>query len=162
MASNIDSRREIVRHTIASLVYRGAKTLRNAPSDFEKFRINPQSRTPVEILAHIGDIFDWALTLAKGQAVWHNSPPQAWEHEVARFYASVKEFDVYLASTSTIACPLEKLIQGPIADALTHIGQLAMLRRFFGAPIRGENYFMADIAAGRVGPEQSKPRREFD
>jgi hypothetical protein len=162
MPSNIDPQREIVRHTIATIVYRGAKTLRDAPSDFEKFRINPQSRTLVEILAHMGDLLDWALTIAKGQGVWHDSPLQVWDREVARFYASVKEFDTYLASSSTIACPLEKLIQGPIADALTHIGQLAMLRHLFGAPIRGENYFMADIVAGRVGPEQSKPRREFD
>ncbi|MGD0589195.1 MAG: hypothetical protein ABSA44_00175 [Bacteroidota bacterium] len=162
MVSNIDSQREIVRHTIATMVYRGAKTLRGAPLDFEKFRINPQSRTPVEIVAHIGDLFDWALTIAKGHGVWHDSPPQAWDREVARFYASVKEFDTYLAGDSTITCPLEKLIQGPIADAITHVGQLAMLRHLFGAPIRGENYFLADIAAGRVGPEQSKPRREFD
>jgi hypothetical protein len=162
MASNIDSQREIVRHTIATIVYRVAKTLRDAQSDFEKFRINPQSRTPVEIVAHMGDLFDWALTIAKGKGVWHSSPPQVWDHEVARFYAAVKEFDTYLAGPSTIACPLEKLIQGPIADALTHVGQLAMLRHLFGAPIRGENYSMADIVAGRVGPEQSKPRREFD
>jgi hypothetical protein len=162
MASNIDSQREIVRHIIATMVYRGAKTLRDAPSDFEKFRINPKSRTPVEIVAHMGDLFDWALTIAKGQGVWHDSPPQVWDHEVARFYASVKEFDTYLAGPSTIACLLEKLIQGPIADAITHVGQLAMLRRLFGAPVRGENYFLADIVAGRVGPEQSKPRREFD
>jgi hypothetical protein len=162
MASNIDSQREIVRHIIATMVYRGAKTLRDAPSGFGVFRINPKSRTPVEIVAHMGDLFDWALTIAKGQGVWHSSPPQVWDREVDRFYASVKEFDTYLAGPSTIACPLEKLIQGPIADAITHIGQLAMLRHLFGAPIRGENYFMADIVAGRVGPEQSKPRREFD
>jgi hypothetical protein len=162
MAADIKLDREIVRHTIATIVYRGAKTLRDAPSDFAVFHINPQSRTPVEIVAHMGDIFDWALTIAKGHAVWHNSPPQVWDREVARFYTSVEEFDTYLAGTSTIACPLEKLIQGPIADALTHVGQLAMLRRLFGVPIRGENYFMADIVAGRVGPEQSKPRKEFD
>jgi hypothetical protein len=162
MATDIKLDREIVRHIIATLIYRGAKTLRDVPSDFEKFRINPQSRTPVEIVAHMGDLFDWALSIAKGKGVWHSSPPQVWDREVARFYASVKEFDTYLASSSTIACPFEKLIQGPIADALTHVGQLAMLRHLFGAPIRGENYFMADIAAGRLGPEQSKPRREFD
>jgi hypothetical protein len=162
MASDIKLDREIIRHIIATIVYRGAKTLRDAPSDFGKFRINPESRTPVEIVAHIGDLFNWALTIAKGHGVWHDSRPQVWDHEIDRFYASVKEFDTYLANSSMIACPLEKLIQGPIADALTHVGQLAMLRHLFGAPVRGENYFMADIVAGRVGPEQSKSRREFD
>jgi hypothetical protein len=162
MATDIKLDRGIVRHTIATIVYRGAKTLRDVPSDFGVFRINPKSRTPAEIVAHMGDLFDWALTIAKGQGVWHSSPPQVWNREVDRFYASVKEFDTYLAGPSTIACPLEKLIQGPIADAITHVGQLAMLRHLFGAPIRGENYFIADIVTGRVGPEQSKPRREFD
>ena len=162
MATDIKLDRGIVRHIIATMVYRGSKSLRDAPSDFGVFRINPKSRTPAEIVAHMGDLFDWALTIAKGEGVWHSSPPQVWDHEVARFYASVKEFDTYLAGPSTIVCPLEKLIQGPIADAITHVGQLAMLRHLFGAPIRGENYFMADIVTGRVGPEQSKPRREFD
>ena len=54
------------------------------------------------------------------------------------------------------------MFQGPIADALTHIGQIGMMRRMAGAPVRGENYFKADIAAGRVGAEQSAPRFEFD
>jgi hypothetical protein len=162
MTADIKLDREIIRHTIATIVYRGAKTLRDVSSDFAVFRVNPESRTPVEIVAHMGDIFDWALTIVKGQEVWHNSQPQVWDHEIARFYESVKKFDTYLASTSTITCPLEKLIQGPLTDAITHVGQLAMLRRLFGAPIRGENYFVADIVAGRVGPEQAEPRREFD
>jgi hypothetical protein len=67
-----------------------------------------------------------------------------------------------LATSPKIACPLERLLQGPVADALTHVGQLAMLRHMFGSPIRGENYYRADIAVGRVGPVQSAPVREFD
>jgi hypothetical protein len=152
----------MVRHTVATMAYRTAKTLRDAPADFGEFRINPKSRTPVEILAHMGDLFDWSLSMAKGQEVWHSSPPRVWDQEVARFYASVKEFDTYLSGPSLIACPLEKLMQGPIADALTHAGQLAMLRRLFGAPINGENYFKADIRIGQVGPDQPAPRRVFD
>jgi hypothetical protein len=152
----------MIRHAIATMVYRGAKTLRDAPADFGVFRINPKSRSPVEIVAHMGDLSDWALSMARGQEVWHDSPPQGWGRELARFYASVKEFDTYLASSSPIACPLEKLLQGPIADAITHVGQLAMLRHLSGAPIRGENYFKADISIGQVGPNQPLPIREFD
>jgi hypothetical protein len=162
MTTDIKTERGIVRHEVATVVYRGAKTLRNAPADFGMFRVKPGSRTPVEIVAHIGDLFDWALSMAKGQEVWHDSPPQAWDREVARFYASVKEFDSYLISSPTIACPLEKLFQGPIADAISHVGQLAMLRHLFGAPIRGENYFVADISIGQVGPNQPPVRKEFD
>jgi hypothetical protein len=100
--------------------------------------------------------------MAKGEAAWHDSKPLAWDAEVARYFASLKEFDDYLASPQPLHSPAEGLFQGPIADALTHIGQLAMLRRLAGCPIKGENYFKAEIATGRVGAEQSAPRREFD
>jgi hypothetical protein len=162
MTIDIKPDRGMIRHAVATMVYRGAKTFRNAPTDFGVFRVKPESRTPVEIVAHMGDLFDWALSMAKGQEVWHDSPPQAWDCEVARFYASVKEFDSYLAGPSRTACPLERLFQGPIADAISHVGQLAMLRHLFGAPIRGENYFVADISIGQVGPNQPPPRKEFD
>ncbi|HCA81865.1 MAG TPA: hypothetical protein DEP53_19205, partial [Bacteroidetes bacterium] len=117
---------------------------------------------PVEIVAHMGDLFDWALSMAKGHEIWRNSPPQEWDREVARFYDTVTEFDSYLATSSTVACPLERLFQGPIADAISHVGQLAMLRHLFGVPIRGENYYKADISIGQVGPDQPAPRKEFD
>jgi len=121
-----------------------------------------ESRSPAQILAHVGDLFDWALSIAKGQQAWTDSAPRAWNEEVARFFAAVKRFDEYLASGEALQASAESLFQGPIADALTHIGQIAMLRRLAGAPIKGENYFKAEIVGGRVGPEQAAPRREFD
>jgi hypothetical protein len=151
----------MLRHAVATMVYRGAKTLREAPPNFGVFRVKSECRTPVEIVAHMGDLFDWALSMAKGQEIWHSSPPQGWDREVTRFYVSVKEFDSYLANSASVACPLEKLFQGPIADAISHVGQLAMLRHLFGAPIKGENYFKADIGIGQVGPNQPAPRKEF-
>jgi hypothetical protein len=154
--------RSMLRHAVATVAYRGAKTFRDAPGDFAAFRIKPNSRTPVEIVAHMGDLFDWALSMAKAEEVWRESVPLHWDEEVARFYASVKEFDAFLAGPSTIEASLGRLLQGPIADAMTHVGQLAMLRHLFGSPIRGENYFKADIVVGQVGPVQPPPRRVFD
>jgi hypothetical protein len=151
----------MIRHAVATLVYRGAKTLREAPAGFDVFRIKPESRTPVEIVAHIGDLFDWSLSMVKGEEIWRTSTPQEWDHELDRFYASVKKFDSYLASSSTVACPLDRLFQGPIADAISHVGQLAMLRHVFGAPIKGENYFKANISIGQVGADQPPPRKPF-
>jgi hypothetical protein len=151
----------LLRHAVATMVYRGTKTLRNAPADFATFRIKPESRTPVEIVAHMGDLFDWSLSMVKGQEVWRSSPPQEWDREVARFYSSVTEFDTYLSNATTVACPLDRLFQGPIADAISHVGQLAMLRHLCGAPIRGENYFKADISVGQVGANQPAPRKVF-
>jgi hypothetical protein len=162
MATNVNPDIHMVRHALATVVYRGAKTFRDAPAGFDLFRVNETSRAPVEIVAHMGDLFDWALSIAKGTEVWHSSPSQAWKEEITRFYASIKEFDAFLADSPLIACPLERLFQGPIADAMTHVGQLAMLRHLFGSPIRGENYFRADIKAGQIGPEQTSPKREFD
>lgn len=152
----------MLRHTVATVVYRGAKIFRDVPEGFEAFRIKPGSRTPVEILAHIGDLFEWALSMAEGKEVWNNSVPQSWVQEVERFFRSVHAFDGFLGSASAIACSPERLFQGPVADALTHIGQIAMLRRLNGSPIKGENYFRAEIAVGQVGPKQAAPRKEFE
>ena len=110
----------------------------------------------------MGDLLDWALAMADGQQKWHNSTPLPWPQEVERFFACLKKFDERLATGAPLGFPAEKLFQGPVADALTHVGQIAMLRRIAGAPMKGENYFQADIAAGRVGDQQSAPRREFD
>ena len=159
---NSDSPRQLLRHTIATLAYRGGKAVRNAPPAFASFRADEKSRTPVQILAHIGDLLDWALWLAKGEHRWHDSTPLPWDQEVNRFFEALEKFDDYLASDLPLGSLPEKLFQGPIADALTHVGQLMMLRRLSGSPVRGENYFKADIVEGRVGRVQSQQRVEFD
>jgi hypothetical protein len=156
------SEASFLRHTVATLAYRGGKAVRGAPPAFASFKAGATTRTPAEILAHVGDLLDWALAMADGQQKWHNSTPLPWPQEVERFYACLKKFDDRLATGAPLGFPAEKLFQGPVADALTHVGQIAMLRRLAGAPMKGENYFQADIAAGRVGDAQSAPRREFD
>jgi hypothetical protein len=157
-----DPARQLLRHTIATLAYRGGKVLRGAPDSFAAFRTLEQSRSPADILAHMGDLLDWGLSLAEGAQRWGNSTPLPWAEEGKRFFSALAALDAYLASDEPLAVPAEKLFQGPIADALTHIGQLALLRRLAGSPIRGENYFAANIEAGRVGQEQAAPLREFD
>jgi hypothetical protein len=157
----MDDKRALLRHTVATVAYRGGKAVRGAPADFAGFHAADSMRTPSAILAHVGDLFDWALSIAKGAQAWHESTPLAWDAEVARFFETLKRFDDYLQSDAPLAVAPERLFQGPIADALTHVGQLAMLRRLAAAPIRAENYYQADIAAGRVGAEQTAPRREF-
>lgn len=156
------SSRELLRHSVATVAYRGGKALRGAPESFAKFKAGEKSRTPEQILAHIGDLYDWALSCAKGKQAWHDSKPLPWPQEVERFFKALQAFDDYLASDSPLGYPPEKLFQGGIADSLTHIGQIAMLRRLAGYPIRGENYFRADIVTGRVGEKQSAPVQEFD
>jgi hypothetical protein len=158
----MDPTRELLRHTLATVAYRGGKAVRDAPASFAAFTPDGSPRTPAKILAHIGDLFDWALSQAKGAETWNDSTPRTWPEDCARFFAALERFDAYLASDAPLATTPERLFQGAIADALTHIGQLAMLRRLAGAKIRGENYSRAEIVAGRLGPEQAAPRREFD
>ncbi len=158
----MDTKREMFRHCLATLAYRAAKVLRDAPESFGEYRSSETSRTPGEILAHLGDLIDWALSIARGKQVWEEKPTVDWQSSAARFFNALEEFDKLLASDQALAAPEEKLFQGPVADALTHVGQIAMLRRMAGNPIRGENYFKADIASGRVGAEQNPARVEFD
>jgi len=99
--------------------------------------------------------------MADGSRQWRDSNPQSWANDVSRFHAALTAFDAYLNSDKPLQAGPEKLFQGPIADALTHVGQIALMRRLAGAPVKGENYFVADISAGRVGREQSAPKREF-
>src|SRR5262245_6902380 len=158
----MDEKREFVRHTLATIAYRGGKALRGAPDSFATFRAASTSRTPAQIVAHLGDLFDWALSIAQGAERWNTSEPLVGDREVARFFDTLQRLDAHLTSDAPVAAPLERIFQGAIADALTHVGQLTLLRRVAGAPVRGENYYRADIVAGRVGPEQTAPRREFD
>ncbi len=160
--ANQTSARQFLRHTLATLAYRGGKAIRATPENFSEFRAGETTRTPGQILAHIGDLLDWALSQAAGQEKWHNAKPQSWDEGVHRFHTALQAFDDYLASKKPLKHAAEKIFQGAIADALTHVGQISLLRRLAGAPVRGENYNRADIAAGRVGPAQSAPRMEFD
>lgn len=154
--------REFFRHTVATLAYRGAKALRGAPPEFAGFKASPTSRTPVEILAHIGDLMVWALMLAREKSQWTDHEPLSWNEEVERFHAVMADLDAYLASEAPLASTLERLFQGPIADALTHVGQINVLRRIHGAPVKGENYSRATITAGHLGPDQAPPDPKFE
>src|SRR5206468_10243891 len=123
-----DYKRELLRHAVATLAYRGGKALRGAPPGFGAFRVGDKTRTPAEVLAHMGDLLDWTLHLLRGQHVWKASEPAAWEMQVARFFEALGRLDSYLASEEPLGSPPEKLFQGPIADAFTHVGKISMLR----------------------------------
>ena len=155
LKSAMDPKRDFLRHTLATIAYRGGKVLRGVPADFADFRASDTTRTPGEILAHLGDLLDWSLVMAEGRQAWQDSKTLSWPAGSERFFAALSAFDNYLASDQPLGVPEERLFQGPIADALTHIGQIAILRRMAGVPVRGENYFAADIVAGRVGTEQA-------
>jgi hypothetical protein len=128
----LDLKREVLRHMVATVAYRGGLAVVDAPESFAEFRAHETTRTPGELLAHIGDLLEGSLHLLKGEMVYLTSTPLPWKDEVTRFFSAVKNLDSYLASEAPLACPVEKLVQGPIGDALTHVGQIVMLRRMSG------------------------------
>jgi hypothetical protein len=158
----IDPERTLLRHTLATLAYRGGKAVRGVPESFSSFTLGNPPKTPGQILAHMGDLLDWALTMCDGKPVWRNSQPGAWTLDAERFHEALRRLDARIASGADLAASPGAIFQGPVADALTHVGQINMLRRLAGVPVRGENYFLAEIATGRVGAEQAAPRKEFD
>jgi len=153
--------RRFLRHTLATLAYRAEKPLRDAPPDFAALSVGPGSRTAGEIVAHMADLIEWSLFLARGEHRWKTTPPTTWEADVERFFGALLALDAYLASDAPLIGKADELFQGPIADSLTHTGQLNMLRRLAESPIRAENYVKAEIRAGHVGREQARDRSEF-
>jgi len=164
--SAIATARTLLRHLVATLAYRAAKVLRDAPAGFGAMDFGAATRKPVLIVAHLADLMSWAGGLAEGESSWRAEGSDDWDTEVKRFFEKVARLDRALASNASLHGPaenqVEKLIQGPLADALTHVGQLALLRGMAGAPIRPESYARAEIVVGRVGMEQAAARAEFE
>jgi len=156
--------RTFLRHALATLAYRAGKTVRGTPEAYGQYRASPESPAPVDILAHMGDLMDWKLRMVQGAPSWTTAKPLPWEQEIARFFAALKALDDYLGSGAPIRRDPGRVFQGGIADALTHTGQLAMLRRLSGFKMKGESYALADVVVGRVGIEQTPadPKNEFD
>ncbi len=155
--------RAFLRHALATLAYRAGKTVRGTDEGFADYRVTPDSNSPRTILAHVGDLLDWLLRMARdGERTWTAATPRSWDAERARFFAALEALDAHLASDAPLRCGPGLLFQGGIADAFTHTGQLAMLRRLSGHRMRGENYARADIVAGRVGAEQAPPKPEYE
>jgi hypothetical protein len=155
----MDEKRDLLRHAVATVAYRSTRVISDAPEEFGS--LEGYGRPPVKILAHMGDLFDWALGMAKGDESWNKSKALPWNEERQRFFASLAAFDAYLASSAPIHVELERLMQGPVADSLTHVGQLAMLRRLGGSPVQRENFYAASVQKGRVNEDQAPPEKPF-
>ncbi len=161
LPTNNDARL-ILRHALATLAYRAAKALRDAPQDFAVRSFGGSTRLPVKIVAHMADLMAWGISLARGDYFWSAEGSDDWGREVDRFFGNLAKLDELLAVPDPFPGSMERIIQGPLTDALTHVGQLAMLRGVSGSPIRPESYARATISVGRVGMDQEAPGKEFD
>lgn len=154
--------RAVLRHLAATLAYRAAKVLRDAPPDFGQRAFGDSTRQPVRIVAHMADLMTWGVSMSGGGKEWKAEGSDDWTTEVERFFSGLAALDAAIAVDGPFAGSIDKLIQGPLADALTHVGQLSMLRGMAGAPVRPESYARAKIEAGQVGLDQPPPGFEFD
>jgi len=154
--------RELLRHTVATLAYRAEKVLREVPDGFAEFKLSANGRKAVEILGHMADLMEWGTRFTAGQYLWQPGEPASWDVSRDRFFRGVAALDAALANPAPNSYPLGVIFQGPIADALTHVGQLAMMRGAAGLAVRPESYARAEISTGRVGLDQSLKRTEFD
>lgn len=156
-----DPARTALRQMAATLAYRAAKVLRDAPADFATQSFGATTRHPVKIVSHMGDLMAWGVSMAHGGQEWKPAGVSEWQAEVDRFFRGLAALDEAIAADD-FSGSIDKIIQGPIADALTHVGQLALLRGMAGQPVRPESYARAVITAGRVGLDQEAPKAEFD
>ena len=146
--THTDEKRELLRHMLAAVVFRCKIAIAGAPEEFAALRVAGDARPPAEILAHIGDLLTGSLYLLRGDLVELTSAPLSWSEETARFLAAARELDKFLATDEPLVYPVERFVQGPIGDAMTHVGQLVILRRIAGSPVSAAPYFTAEIIAG--------------
>lgn len=158
----LDPARLTLRQMAATLAYRAAKVLRDPPPEFATHSFGDATRQPVKIVAHMGDLMSWGVSIARGGYEWKPAGGDDWKTEVERFFTGLAALDAALAADGEFTGDINKLIQGPLADALTHVGQLAMLRGMMHAPVKPESYAKAVITAGRVGLDQPAPKAEFE
>jgi len=155
----MDDKKALLVHYLAALAYRTQKALRGARPGFASFRPVPKARSPHELLAHMDSVLGYACTFFVG-GTYRLPPLPDLAAEVERFHATVARLARLIEHESGWAgITPEKLLQGPLADAMTHAGQLAMLRRLAGDPVPPENFVFAEVSASNLGPDQPMPAR---
>ena len=154
----MDVKRKLLNHFLAALAYRTQKALRDAPPDFGSFRVREGVRTPAELVRHMTSVLGYARTHFVGGRYWPE-PLESLEDEIERFHEMLGLLAQHLRNGDMLLDGMseERLLQGPFSDAMTHAGQLALLRRLAGAPIPPENFIVAEIEADRLGPDQAQP-----
>ncbi|MBD0369704.1 MAG: hypothetical protein ICV60_02535 [Pyrinomonadaceae bacterium] len=155
----MDDKRLLLRHFLAALAYRTQKALRDAPESFYSFRAAPRVRTPLELIRHMESVLGYARTFFIG-GEYNQEPLEDFQAEVLRFHRTIEELAEHLESETPFQnITPERMLQGPFSDAMTHAGQLAMLRRLSGSPVPPENFVYADVRPDNLGPDQPPPVR---
>jgi hypothetical protein len=160
----MDAKREMLRHFLAALAYRTQKALRDAPAEFAWFQAGAKVRTPLELVRHMDSVLGYARTYFVGGTY---QPPQLQDFQatIAHFHEVLTDLARHLSEgTELRGITAEQILQGPFSDAMTHAGQLALLRRLAGSPVPPENFIFAEVQASNLGPDQplpSKPDKDW-
>ena len=153
-----DCKTGMLRHFLAALAYRTQKALRNVPSDFGDFAAGNLTRTPRDLVQHMTSVLGYARTFFR-RGSYRPAPLPSLEGEVERFHEMLADLSAHLeAGDPLVDMTPEQLLQGPFSDAMTHAGQLAMLRRLHGSPVPPENFSLAEVDRSNVGEDQASPR----
>ena len=156
----MDRDRELLRHFLAAIAYRTQKALRGAPEHYPAFSAGNRVRTPVELIRHMTSLMGYVRTfVVGGSSPVKPDPLPTFKEEVARFHEMLEAVGALLSGDAKCSLTTEQLLQGPFADTMTHVGQLAMLRRLADAPVAPENFIYADIRAERLDADQPPPAR---
>jgi len=154
----MDRDRELLRHVLAAIAYRTQKALRDAPEHYASFSAGNRVRTPTELVRHMAGLMGYVRTFFEGGS-YRPEPLPTLQEEVDRFHGLLEVVGKLLATGAPCSLSTEQLLQGPFADTLTHVGQLAMLRRLADSPVAPENFIYADIRADRLQADQPPPAR---
>ena len=157
MRNEMNEKRQMLRHFLGALAYRTQKALRDAPEDFALFEAGGGVRTPKELVRHMASVLGYARTFFIGGGYWPE-PLATFDEEVERFHQNLADLrDEIDSNKPLIDTTEERMLQGPFSDAMTHAGQLAMLRRLHGQPVQSENFILADVSAENVSSDQPDP-----
>ncbi len=148
-----DTERQLLKHLLAALVYRFTKSIKDVENEFWNFKVKDGVRTPHQLVVHIINVLGYVKTFFIGGKF--RAKMQDVENDVNRFYEIIQELDKLISKDELREIHPKKLLQGPLSDSMTHIGQIAMIRRIFGSPIAPENFVFADIESNNLGKNQS-------
>jgi hypothetical protein len=155
---SMNDKRSLLKHFLAALAYRTQKALRGAPTGFGNFKAGHDVRTPSELVRHMTSVLGYARTYFIGGQYRPDELPTLAE-EIERFHKMLQKLGRHLEAGDEFLSDIteERMLQGPFADAMTHAGQLAMLRRMYGDPIPPENFIVANVSAENLTPDQPDP-----
>lgn len=142
----MDNQNELLIHTVKTIRYRFIRATQGASASFGEFRIGANTRLPKEIVNHMFDLVTKTISMLQ-HGHFGTPPPEQlnFQQEQERLLAALNDLQTGLSRLPPEPAKAKKLLQGPMLDMVTHIGQLAMLNGLHGNKVPRESYFDARL-----------------